>query len=148
MEAMSIERRSERDLIIAILEQNRTHLLHYHDKECGRVSEAEVIFKPQFDMVADGIMEIIRAERSICDDLLSENDQTIVGLTAEVSRLKEEALPENLDDAINLLNKRIANLQAALSKAIEVLKQIESPWCDKCSMIAHQAITSSETDKA
>ena len=42
-----------------ILEEHITHILHYHDKEGGRTSKAEIIFKQRFGEVSHAIAEYV-----------------------------------------------------------------------------------------
>jgi hypothetical protein len=63
--------------LITILESKITHILHYHDKEGGRTSEEQVIFKNRFPETADAILkwhnsklqEAVREERKACADI-------------------------------------------------------------------------------
>ena len=45
-----------------ILEEHITHILHYHDKEGGRTSKAEIIFKQRFGEVSHAIAEYVNGE--------------------------------------------------------------------------------------
>src|ERR1035437_3566958 len=43
--------------IIEILNKSKTHFLHYHDKEGGRISEGQGVFPAQFDCIAKAICQ-------------------------------------------------------------------------------------------
>ena len=59
------------DNLELIMEKFITHILWYHDKECGRTEDVEIIFASRIPDLADKIREWMRG---IIEQCLTEND--------------------------------------------------------------------------
>jgi len=74
-----------------ILKNFITNILHYHDKECGRTNNVEIIFKARFPEVSKAICEYIELnyeERSAFDKRILRN-RTNPHCTCDTIEIKE-----------------------------------------------------------
>lgn len=129
-----------------ILEENLTHIKHYHDKEGGRISDAQVLFKAQIEFVTDKINKEISELTSDYERRLADLGTDCVQLQQYINCLEmDKKNVEALEKRVEELEKEKdymlkhwmpgdtcdGNIRSRLSQAVEVVEAADKliPWC-------------------